>query len=162
MPFNIGKYARALPSLLDLRERGMGPREFSEQVVGTVELTQLYLLQNRETVVSVATVALVVGANFPATPLVVPAGEIWFVHLMNTTVAPGAGAQADIAPAVVFDGTTTMVVGGFVNAAATQQARAFSNASFVATPGSSFGLIVRSVTLAPVADVSLLVTKLKL
>jgi hypothetical protein len=159
---NIGKYARALPSLLDLKERGTGPREFSEQVVGTIELTQLYLLQNRETVASGATGALVVGVNLPTVPLVVPAGEIWFVHLMNTTVAPGAGAQADIAPAVIFDGSTTMCVGAFVNAAATQQARAISQAPFVATPGSSFGLIVRSVTLTPVADVSLLVTKLKL
>lgn len=160
--FNVGKYARALPSLLTLRERGSGPREFSEVVQGTLDLRELYLLEGRETVSSAATGALVVGVNFPATALVVPAGELWFVHLMNTTVAPGAGAQADIAPAVVFDGTTTMIVGNFVNAAATQQARAYSNGPFVATPGSQFGLIVRSVTLAPVADVSLLVTKLRI
>lgn len=163
MAFSISKYARALPSLLDLKERGMGPREFSEQVVGTIELTQLYLLQSRESVASAATAALIVGVNASTVPLVVPPNEIWYIHLMNVTVAPGAGAQADIAPAVRFDGASspTLIVGGYQNAAATQQARAFSQAPFVATPGSEFLVLVRSVTLAPVADISLLLTKLK-
>lgn len=158
----ISKYARALPGLLDLKERGTGPRLFSEQVVGTVELTQLYLLQNRETLVSGLSPALVVGINGPTVPLTVPPNEVWFVHLMNVTVVPGAGAQADIAPAVQFDGSTTMIVGPYGNANALQQVRVPSQAPFIATPGSSFLILCRSVTLAPQSDITLLVTKLRI
>jgi hypothetical protein len=158
----IGKYARALPSLLDLKERGTGPREFSEQVVGTVDLSQLYLLQGREVLVSAVNAAPAVGANFFVPATIVPPGEIWYVWEYAVSSTPGAGAAIDMAPAAQIDGAALFPLAPYQAAAATQNVRVPSTHVVVATPGTEFGFLVRSVTLAPSVNAVLLVTKLKL
>lgn len=161
MPFAIGKYARALPSLLDLKERGQGPGEFSEQVVGTIDLVQLYLLQGRETNNTVNQAAPVVGQNSWGTPLFVPANEVWYVHQYFCTSQVGAGAAVDLCPSMNPDGTAGFPLGPYVAGAATQNVRAGMNAPFIATPGTELTFCVRSVTLAPSIAGALLVTKLR-
>jgi hypothetical protein len=159
--FAIGKYARALPSLLDLKERGKGPNQFSEQVVGTVDLTQLYLLQGRETINTVNNAAPAVGQNSWGTPLLVPANEVWFVHHYLATSQVGAGAAVDLATSMNPDGTAGFMLGDYVAGAATQNVRARASLPFIATPGTELTFLVRSVTLAPSIAGALLVTKLK-
>jgi hypothetical protein len=160
--FEISKYCRALPSLLDLKERGKGPSQFSEQVVGTVQLNDLYLLQGRETINTTTQAAPAVGANGFSTPFVVPPGEIWYVWEYAVSTTAGAGAAIDMQPSLLFDNTANLPVGPFVAAAATQAIRAGMDRTRWATPGTEFSFVVRSVTLAPTVIGAVVVTKLRL
>jgi len=162
--FSISKYARGLPDLLGLKERGSGPRDFSEQVVGTVNMTELYLLQNRETILSGNNAAPIVGSNFFAAPndLLVPANELWYCWHYSVSSTPGAGAAIDMAPILLGDGSANSVnLGFYIAAAATQQARTFMTYPFWAGPGSQLGFTVRSVTLAPTVNANLVFTRLR-
>jgi hypothetical protein len=160
--FEISKYCRALPSLLDLKQRGKGPSQFSEQVVGTVALEELYLLQGRETFNTSTQPAPAVGANGFSTAMVVPANEIWFVWEYAVSTTPGAGAAIEMQPALLYDNTANLPVGAFVAAAATQAIRAGMDRTRWATPGTEFSFVVKSVTLAPVVIGALVVTKLRI
>jgi hypothetical protein len=160
MPFSISKYARGLTSLLDLKERGQGPRLFDDVVQGNVDLTQMYLLQGREGIFSSPIGAPVLGLN--TTNLIVPANELWYVHWMNATAVAGAGAAIDLAPGVVMDVNLTMQIGPYTAVAAGQQGRAVAQAPFLATPGCVFCFLARSVVLAPTCDISVFITRLKL
>jgi hypothetical protein len=159
--FNIGKYARGLPSILTLRERGSGPRTFAEEVQGTMDLTPLYLLENRETLDFGPTGALIVSANSLTVPVFVPPGELWYVWHYEAICAPGAGAAASVAPGVIFDGTVGIALGPYVDAAATGDVRAPSYGPFWAAAGSQIVVLCRSVTLAPTAKAAGVFTRLK-
>lgn len=139
----------------------MGPREFSEQVVGTIDLAPLYLLQSRETLVTTTNNAPALGANFFPTPFIVPANEIWFVWEYFVGTAAGAGAALTFAPAVRFDGIATPPMGVMQSVVATQSLWIASTRRFWATPGTEFGFLVGAVTLAPGVSGAVVVTKLR-
>lgn len=159
MPFSISKYARALPSLLDLKEKGMGPREFADQVVGTVELRDNYLLQERQTLLTAAVATPVVGFN--AFTTVVPANEIWFVWEYWVASVTAVGEAVTIAPACLFDGVSSAPLNQMAAAAASSGVWNPSTHPFWATPGSTLGFLCAAVTLAPDVQGGLLVTKLR-
>jgi len=159
MAFSISKYARALPSLLDLKEKGQGPRDFADQVVGIVRMDDLYLLQGRETFLTAAVATPAVGFN-PFTT-VVPANEIWFVWEYWVAAVTAAGEAVSIQPAVLFDGVSAAPTGPPLAALASSGVWAPSAKRFWATPGSTFGFLCQSFTLAPDVQGGLLVTKLR-
>lgn len=158
----IGKYARGLPSLLDLRVQGQGPREFSEQVVGTVDVTLNYLLQGRETLLTGNAGAPVLGFNSYTVPVRVPANELWYVWEYYTGTIIGAGAAIAFAPACNFDGIAGFALSTMVGGVATEGIWQPANRPFWAAPGSELGFLCKSVTLAPVLAGAYLVTKLRL
>ncbi len=160
MPFSISKYARALPSLLDLKEKGQGPREFADQVVGTVKLDELYLLQGRETFLTAA-VATPTVAAFNAFTTVVPANEIWFVWKFWVASVTAAGEAVTIMPAVLFDGISAAPLAPPQAAAASSGVWVAAVDTFWATPGSTFGFLCTAATLAPDVQGGVLVTKLR-
>jgi len=160
--FNISKYAKALPSLLGLKERGQGPRTFSETIVGTINAEQLYLLENRELVVSTSNLAPVVGSNSYPTPLTVPAGEVWYVWAYAVTCQLGAGEAIDMAASVGLDGLGfSAALTGYVAGAATNHIKTGPIAPFYAPSGTAFEFLVRSITLAPDVTGQLCITRLK-
>ena len=164
MAFEIGKYCRALPSVLSLKVRGQGPKLLTDYVSGTLDLSPLYLLEGRETLQSSAQAAPAVGSNFfpPPVDLVVPAGELWYVWHYSLFVTAGAGAAIDMCPLAVIDGSPSSVaLGNYVNAAATQNARGIMIEKVWAGPGTQFGFATRSVTLTPSITANMVLTRLK-
>jgi hypothetical protein len=164
MPFEIGKYCRALPSVLSLKVRGQGPRLLSDTVTGILDLSPLYLLEGRETLQSSAQAAPAVGSNFFPAPvdLLVPSGELWYVWHYSLFVTAGAGAAIDMAPLAVMDGSASSVaLGNYVTAAATQNARGIMIAPVWALPGTQFGFATRSVTLTPSITANMVLTRLR-
>jgi hypothetical protein len=159
MPFSISKYARALPSLLDLKEKGAGPREFADQIVGTVSVDQLYLLQGRETLLTAAVASPVVGFN--AFTTVVPANEVWYVWKYWVASVTAAGEAVTIQPSVLFDGVSSAPLAAQGAAPASSGIWVGSNEPFFATPGSAFGFLCAAVTLAPDVQGGLVITKLR-
>jgi len=160
----ISKYARGLPALLDLKERGTGPHQFSDQVVGVVDLTQLYLLQNRQTIQSDPVAVPAVGSNQFAAPgdFVVPAGEMWYVWEYSVTAEPGAAEAAAVAALAALDDTASVVVSPYVSAAANEQVRTHLNRPLWLSPGGVLGVSAALITGAPVLTGQAVVTKLKI
>jgi hypothetical protein len=161
--FSISKYARGLPSLLDLKERGSGPREFADQVVGTVDVKDLYLLTGRETLTSNSNLAPAVDTNFypGANSFSVPLGEMWYVWEYSVQCNAGAGAALDFAACALFDNSTSVVLSPYVQAAATQVRRTYLPKPFWLPPGGVLAFTVAAVTLAPSVTGQVVVTRLK-
>lgn len=163
MPVEIGRYARGIMSLLELRSGGVGPQTFSEQVVGVVDLSTLYLLQAREVVTLGTQANPVVGNNVWAGDIPVPLGEMWYVWNYTASVSPGVGEAADIALAADIDGAGQFwsCLSDYVSATANQNARAFMNGPFWAGTGTRFGFLCRSLTLQPDVGGSLTISRLR-
>jgi hypothetical protein len=164
----ISKYAKGLPSLLGLKERGHGPALFSEQVVGTVDMSLLYLSQDREVAYSGLNSAPAVGVNTWAAALpalVVPPGEIWYVWNYSVIANIVAGEAIDYCPICNIDGLTASVpLAPYLASPVTgalQEARTGPVVPFVAGAGSEFGFHVRSVTLTPDMRGAILFTRLR-
>lgn len=157
--FSISKYARALPSLLALKERGQGPHSFSDEVTGQIDLTPLYLLQDRETFLTNVVAAPVVGTNNFTT--VVPANEIWYVHQYFVGGITGGATSIRLCPACNFDGQATPPLAPMQSAGFLEGVFVGATNPFWATPGSTFAFLVGSVVGATGCQGGLVVTKLR-
>jgi hypothetical protein len=156
----ISSLPKGLVALLGSKGLGESPRELADQVVGTVDLTQMYLLNDREFATGTNAAPAVGGNVF--TQLIVPTGEVWYVHMYGIDTTPGAGAAIDVAPGWRVGALSGILsTGNYVSAAATQNARPFTPAPFLANSGSQFGFNVRSVTLAPQVDCLVVFTRLR-
>lgn len=149
--------------MLALRDSGAAPRLLADQVVGTVSMDELFLIQDRESAAGFSNAAPAVGVNFYTPALIVPPGELWYVWHYAVVCQPGAGAAIDLAAAVNLDGLSlTCTLGDFVAAAAAQQVRARADLPFWAGPGSQMGFVTRSVTLAPTVNAGIAFTRLRI
>jgi hypothetical protein len=159
MPFDISKYAKGLPAILGLKERGRGIPVLSDILNATADIRDLYLLEGRETVNLTNIAAPAVGLN--VFPEIVPVGELWYIWSLAIAATPGAGAAIDMTVSAFLENLGTWNPREFVAAAATQHIRQTTVLPFWAGPGSTFGAAVRSVTLAPPISGSIVATKLR-
>lgn len=164
MPQEITRLPTGLLSLLGLKSGGITPQDVASQLVGVIDLTQLYLLNDRENVATGTIAALAVGANFYVAATAVPAGQLWYVWDYMVSVSAGAGAAADIAAGITYDGTSSgMLLGDYVSVAANQSVRARCNPrGFWAGAGSEFFVHCRSQTLTPAANGAIIITRLRI
>ncbi len=161
MSLNLTKFAKGLTSLFGLRDLGRVPGFLSEELRGTIDVTQFYLLNDREMVTFSNIAALAIGSNnFPE---VVPPGELWWVWDFVVSVDPGAGAAATYRPQIAADGfgfgfplsdRAYQVVGA-------AQASRVSLSGFWAPAGTIFSVHVLTQTLAPAALGRALVSKMR-
>jgi len=161
MPFEISKLPRGLTGLLSLRDQGATPRLLADQVVAIIDATPMFLLDVRELPPAAVQLAPAVGVNQYSAPIVVPAGEIWYVWHYTVVGAPGAGAAIRLAPSIQPDGLPlNMVLAPYQSAAALEEVRVAAQ-NFWAPAGTIFTFLAQSVTLAPRVDGALIVTKLR-
>lgn len=162
MPFDISKYAKGVPSLLGLKDRGRGIPFLADSVVGTINVRDLYLLDTREYLEQAALAIAGVGPQY-FTNLRVPPGELWYVWEFSVSSSPGAGAAVDVAAAYNAEGLPQLAnVGPYTAIAATQNGVSSSLRPFWAGAGTAFAGNVRSFTLAPTLYCGLLLTRLKI
>lgn len=163
MTFPIGKLPRGLTSLLGLRSSGETPHALADQLVTTLDATELFLLDTRENTGFAQQLAPVTGFNFyTGNTLDVPVGQLWYVWHYILLLTSGAGQSIEAAPAVNLEGVGAgAVVGDYVTAAANQAVRGWNPHPFWAGPGTQFGFVVKSVTGAPRADGALVITRLR-
>jgi hypothetical protein len=161
MPFELSKYAKGLPSLLGLKQRGIGIPYLADSAVGIIDVRDLYLLNDRELVPFTSVAAAVVGPNdFPGA--VVPAGEEWYVWYLQCGAQPGAGASITIAPAMHLDGATNATtIGDYLSVAANENAQAVTRTPFWAGPGTTFSVYVKNIVLANAVSGAALITRLR-
>lgn len=158
----ISQTPRGLLSLLQLGTSGDVPRDLANQVVATVELVELFLLNDRRAETGYSVAAPVVGSNFFGTPLAIPPGELWYVHQYFVQCSPGAGAAIDMCPAIAFENTNTACpLAPYQAATANQQVRVGADRPFWAAAGSNFGVLVRSQTLQPAINGTAVISRLR-
>jgi len=165
MPATVGKLPRGLVSLLSLRDSGEAPRLLADSIVGTVDFSELFLLQDREIITTAVQPNPIVGANFFPAPidLVVPPGQLWYIWNYVCACTTGAGETMDLAPSVNLDGLPLSApVGDYAACIANQQVRVYSRSGFWAGPGSQFGFVVRSLTLQPDVSAALVISRLRI
>ncbi len=161
MALNLTKFPKGLTSLFGLRDLGKVPGSLSEELRGSIDVTQFYLLNDRELVTLSGVAALAAGSNNYAE--VVPPGELWYVWSFVVAVDPGAGAAATYRPQIAADGFAF----GFPLSDGPYQvatANTFSRVSidgFWAPAGTIFSVHCFSQTLAPAALGRAVVTKMR-
>jgi hypothetical protein len=156
----ITNLPQGLIGLLQLRDYGATPQGLAPDLVATVDLTQQYLLNRRETVIATGVAAAIGGV---ATNLVVPPGEVWYVWEMLANTAPGAGAAARIAPAIQFVAAGVFhTVGPYQTVAANEDLKAsMTDGPRYVGPGGVLAFNCQSQTLAPTVLVAAVITRLK-
>lgn len=160
MPFEISKYSKGLPSLLGLKERGRGIPFLADQVSGTMDMRDLYLLDQREAQALTNIVGVVTGLNTFVDQI--PPGEMWYIWAFSIAATIGAGAAITAAPLVFFDGLPIpCTIGDYVPAVATESFHARSAYPFWAGPGTKFGMIARSQTANPTIGGLVVFSRLK-
>jgi hypothetical protein len=162
MSFSILKYAKGLPSLLSLKERGQGPGEFSQTVVGTIDLSDLYLVDSRESQFSATMNTAVGGVNFFTPDLVVPPGELWYIyHYFVIATTAGADSAEFVATINLDAQLISCPVSDYVVLTINQTKRTTNFTPLLAGPGSRFGFNVQSIAGAPVFQGGVMATRLR-
>jgi hypothetical protein len=162
----ISGIARGFLSLLDSNNFGEQPRVLVEQIMPTVGMEDLYLLQKQRFVFGGTAGNLVAGFNSvldaAGLPLIVPTGEIWKVFHVDASVVPAAAASGIFAPALQAEGTTVPLADSAPYVAST---RAWSVAKVPAPwwigAGVEVGVLAQSVAGATPAGIQLWCSKLK-
>lgn len=160
MPFEISKYAKGMPSILGLKERGLGLPAMADQLVSVFDARDLYLLDQRE--FAAFTNVSPTGGPLAFSDGIVPAGELWYVWNFQIGCQPGAGVAITMAPAIYFDANpNASVVGDFIDVPANQNAQAVTRRPHWCGPGTRFAVYAKTVTLAPSVSGGVVVTRLK-
>lgn len=156
----ITNLPQGLIGLLQLRDYGATPQSLAAEAVATVDCTQLYLLNRRETVIATVVPAATGGVN---TSLVVPAGEVWYVWDMFAESSPGAGASCRIAAAIQYLAAGAFhPVGPYESVAAGENVRArMTDGRRLVTASGNVAFVCQTQTLAPNVLVAAVITRLK-
>lgn len=159
LPWPVQAVPFGLPSLLGMKGGG-APVQLNDSVVPTLDITQLYLLGDRQTVVFGNVTTPAVSTNFFSTNSIVPVGELWYVWDWVTFCSAGAGAACTYAPGVakngvMFQRTLSLTV------LATTRGSVPGPTPFWAFQGDQFGVVIDSVTLTPTINGAVLVTRLR-
>jgi hypothetical protein len=158
----MSKIPAGLLGFLDIKNEAKYPQALLDQLQPTMELFNWYTEVNQEYVESTG-LAAVVGSN--ATTMVVPAGQLWYVHDYTCVCAAGAGAAIDLAAGVVFFTTpfsNDFVLGPYSAAAANQTVKVRAEKSFFLLAGGLLAFEVRSITLAPTVSAFARITRIRI
>lgn len=155
------EFPRALTALVGIRDMGAQPRELGDSVVGTIDLTELYLFNRREFVTQTAVAAGAVGTVTVLAGLIVPAGEAWFVHFWQISAQTAAGEALSISPALRLAGGSITVGNPAVLPASTTTWGIPLHRGFWLAPGEGLGAVTTQITGAPVVAGAASITRLR-
>lgn len=108
----LSGFPQGFLSLLGSQNFGEAPKELAEFVQPTIEMLELYLLGNQRLQAwvsndtSAPTITDVSGAIYYTNPnnnMVVPAGQMWRVHLFGVQMQTGAGEAVNFSPAIAVN-----------------------------------------------------------
>lgn len=144
MAGEINRVPAGLLSILDMKARGQNPRSLAEQVIGTVELGQQYLLQNR---VWVSGNSAAVNAPGPFSTITVPSNEYWYINrvLARTGVNLAAATEYRVGVSLQRSNVAGAVIGTAITLDPTlfevgMRPAVFTDRPFWASPGDALGV----------------------
>lgn len=158
----ISNPPRGLVSLTGLRDMGDVPRELVPQVMSSIDVTELLLL-NRETLDGSGVFITAQGALDIGTEFIVPPGELWYVHDFSVLIDCNAGSTTTCYAFYQETSSTGVAVGFPVNVPASTRgfARDFDFNRW-AVPGAALRLYVAAFTGAPSAAGTAIITRLRI
>lgn len=160
MSLTVSNFPQGLSSLLNLRERGRAPNLLSEEYVATIDALP-FIMANQYTAFSLGLVVAPGGMNI----MVVPPGELWYVHAVgaNTGGALAPGVTVRLAPAYsLATGGALTPVGEFQTFAPGETLAIGFSGPLVLGPGGILGALVVSLAgAAPTLGMTATVARLK-
>lgn len=152
--------ALGLPSLLGLK--GFGAPAILEGVVRpSLDILQLYLIQNRESITTGTVAAPAAGGNSFQSNAQVPVGELWYVWHFTVISIAGAGAATRFRAAINLAGQANQPVSLDSTIAATTQGRAMAVCPFWLNGGESLSCIIEQITLTPSYQGTAIITRIR-
>lgn len=150
IPAEIQRYPFGLADLLEIKA-GTNPRVLSPTVQCVVDIAQLLLAAELETVVAPPINGVLGFQTFPQ--FNVPAGEIWYVHAYTvTSAAPLAAGQACHVKATARRGQiNAQACSPRVNAVAGEVFSTENARDFWLTQGAGMGVLFESITAGPIS-----------
>lgn len=94
MAGEINRVPAGLLALLDMKARGQNPRELAPQLLGTVELLDLYLSQNRRTDSGAVSSAI---SPTNVTTFTVPQDQLWYAYGIGISSSVAVSAHGVVA-----------------------------------------------------------------
>jgi len=157
---NLTLYPAGLTSLLGLRDMGANPRLLSDQLVGVIDLFELYCLTRRETLQIAGQLAVANAQDFTDPNAVVPPGEVWFVEHYYVRSDVGAASAINLTPTVRFQGLA-IPLGTPQFGSANEFIRPFALRQFLAGPGAVFGYLASTLTAPVTVSGAIVVTRFR-
>lgn len=159
---NVSTYARGLLKLLGTSSDGSTPRDFSDQLVGIVDVAP-FLASSLRANQRVVIAGMVNGDNGAMT---VPAGEFWIVRAGGATISHAAAATAtDIAihmyPGEASLGLFVSETFQAVSAAAEVKSVPFLPVGIILTPGTILRVYSTTIVGAVTGELNLYVDVLR-
>jgi hypothetical protein len=162
MPSPINQFPTGLLSALGAKVGGHNPLNFGDDVSGTFDLRELYLLSLREQITMAAIAAVNAATGSFAAPGIVPQGEVWYVWHYSVVTSLLAAANIVLAPSANFV-VNNIAVGPAVSqgGAAATAPEAIAQGPFWLQGG--MGLTFRCISLTGAANVAgnALITRLR-
>lgn len=164
---NVTAYPTALLDLLKVRDRGQMPGDLSNVVSLSIEALPLYLNNQRETRTDTQPGPTAAGFNVVNNTgqLLVPPGEIWYVHHYFVAATLTALQALHIAAAIRTPGNVNAQLGPWDRqpVGAINLASSYAEGPFWAVPGTEFGAVIGVLTAGPMTLVATAhVTRLRL
>lgn len=97
MPLPIQALPKGLVAYLDLNTGGAGPQALSDQLIGTLDLSQFFNLYKRERNFESGKAAGTSAGGFAFTTLTVPGNEAWLVINQSISAVLPLGLNAQMA-----------------------------------------------------------------
>lgn len=155
----LSGFPKGLLSLLGSQNFGINPKDLSDVVAPTVELSELYLLSKQ--VSTFQTIAAPANGTNAGAGLIVPAGEVWRVHAGGIFVITGVGVTLDITPITIVNGITCPLASTTSIAASLFRWVPMIMNPFWADAGSELGAYISALVGAPTVSIQYLVSKLR-
>jgi len=158
----VGNVPRGLLALLDATAFGNAPPSLAEQIIPTLDLRELFLLNRPEVITgSIANVNAIGDVTTP-TQFQVPVGELWYVWSLTVNALTLAGQTLSYAPALYFLGNS-QTVGEYVTSGPGESWKTLIKAPFWARSQSRLLIHVSRITGGPVVttDLNAVVTRLR-
>jgi len=163
---NTTQFPVGLNSLLLLRERGEQVSLLEDSIRTTVDIRDMFLLNDRKVRVFPLTATAIGGNVYAGAIGQVPAGELWYVWHYTINAPLAAAETLNVAAAIEFPDLGFQVLGreNVVNGsiAAASQVTTCAYRPFWAPPGSVFGFHVLTETGAPQVGGRCVYTPLKI
>lgn len=158
----IAGFPAGLLDLIGSQNLGEGVREFENAFRGIVDVGELLLVSEQESIGTTTTALVNNSTNLTFPPAVqVPVGEVWRINQVSGVIAAGAGAAVNAVPIVVL-GQFSMAIGPLVAVAATQTRFAYaSEVPFWLPAGAWLSVYSSEMTLVPTCSMAVLFNRLR-
>lgn len=147
--------------MLKVRDLGALPGELDASINFSIDATVPYLNANRETLSDTVLAGAVITGGNPFATLIVPTGQIWYVHEFAVISVLGAGAACTYATGLIVPGGLNVVTGAFDAGGANQIVAAFAERGYWALSGYQFTFLAKAATVPSNVTGVLLATRLR-